>query len=274
MKTYGLAAALLTAASLLIAAQAAEAGSLAKDATWSGTVKVEGQLVVEKGATLTLKPGTRVEFVPGKMDEEGLADSGLVVKGAIVAKGLPGSRITFTSGAVRKRPGDWGEVKLLSSEGSAFDNCDFMFGGWGLHVHDSTLTISGCTFTNELYGGIRGIGGEVEITGCTITGLEVGIRYWKGAPSIHHNTITGNRTGIFLRQDTGSASIYFNNIYGNSEYDMKLGDSHKDDVDARRNWWGTREVSYIRKKIYDKDRDGYIGRVNIEPVLDRRVELP
>ena len=273
MKTYGLAAALLTAASLLIAAQAAEAGSLAKDATWSGTVKVEGQLVVEKGATLTLKPGTRVEFVPGKMDEEGLADSGLVVKGAIAAKGLPGSRITFTSGAVRKRPGDWGEVKLLSSEGSAFDNCDFMFGGWGLHVHDSTLTISGCTFTNELYGGIRGIGGEVEITGCTITGLEVGIRFWKGAPSIHHNNITRNGTGIFCRQGMGGAAICMNNIYSNSEYDIKLGDLQKDDVDARRNWWGTTDINRIRGRIYDREREGYIGRVVIEPVLNGEVKI-
>jgi nitrous oxidase accessory protein NosD len=262
------------AAALILQPHAADAHALAKDAVWSGTVKVEGQLVVEKGVTLTVMPGARVLFLPGKLDEEGLAQSGLLVRGRVVARGGQKARITFTSGAAKPSPGDWGEIKLIESTGSEFTGCDFSFGGWGLHVHDSKLSISKCTFINNSYGGVRGVGGDVEVAGCTFRGMDIGIRYWKGAPSIHHNTITGNRTGIFLRQDTGSASIYFNNIYGNSEYDMKLGDAHKDDVDARRNWWGTREVSYIRKKIYDKDRDGYVGRVNIEPVLDRRVELP
>jgi hypothetical protein len=261
------------AAITLIAAHAAHAKSLTADEVWSGKVKVEGQVVVEKGATLTIEPGTKVMFLPGKLDEEGLADSGLVVKGAIVAKGQPGSRIEFTSGATARKRGDWGEVKLIASEGSSVEYCDFSYGGWGLHVHDSKLTISRCTFTNNLYGGIRGIGGEVEIAFCMIRGLDVGIRYWKGAPSIHHNNITGNGTGIFCRQDMGGAVICLNNIYSNTEYDIKLGDMQKEDVNARRNWWGTTDIARIRNRIYDKSREGYIGRVLIEPVLQKEVAI-
>ena len=266
-------AAFITAAVLLVASHAAYAKSLTKDEVWSGKVKVEGQIVVEKGATLTIEPGTKVQFLPGKLDEEGLSDSGLVVKGAIVAKGRPDSRITFTSGAAAGKPGDWGEVKLIASDGSAIEYCDFNYGGWGLHVHDSKLTISHCTFTNNLYGGIRGIGGEVEIAFCAIRGLEVGIRYWKGAPSIHHNNTTGNGTGIFCRQDMGGAVICLNNIYWNTEYDIKLGDMQKEDVNAQRNWWGTTDIARIRNRIYDKSREGYIGRVLIEPVLQKEVSI-
>ena len=76
------------------------------------------------------------------------------------------------------------------------------------------------------------------------------------------------------RQDAEGATINFNNIYANTEYNIKLGDWQSKDVDAGRNWWGTKEVSYIRRKIYDKAREDYIGKVNIEPVLPERVALP
>ncbi len=258
---------------ILISAAPVYAQSLGSDATWSGTVKVEGQLVVEKGVTLTIKPGTKVVFLPGKLDEEGLSDSGMLIKGAIVADGLADKRITFTSGADRPAPGDWGEIKLFGSAGSSFRDCDFSYGGWGLHLHDSDLTVACCTVTRNSFGGVRMKGGQVEVTGCRMEGMEIGIRYWKAGPSIHHNTITRNKTGIFCRQEGEGSTIKFNNIYGNSEYDMKLGDVQKEDVDATRNWWGTPEVSYIRKKIFDKERDEYIGRVLIEPPLAKQVEL-
>ena len=148
-------AAIAIAVLSLVFASPCMAQSMSKNARWSGTVKVEGQLVVEKGATLTIEPGTKVEFLPGKLDEEGLAESGLLVKGTIIAKGAPGKRILITSGAERPAPGDWGEIKLFSSTGSAFSGCDFRFGGWGLHLHDSDIKIENCTFSHNSYGGLR-----------------------------------------------------------------------------------------------------------------------
>jgi hypothetical protein len=83
-----------------------------------------------------------------------------------------------------------------------------------------------------------------------------------------------NKTGIFLRQEAEGVTIKFNNIYANTEYNIKLGDGQTEDVDASRNWWGTNDAPYIRRKIYDKEREGYIGRVIIEPVLPQKVALP
>jgi len=262
------------AAVFIIYAPPAFAHSMTSNTVWSGTVKVEGQLVVEKGVTLTVKPGAKVLFVPGKLDEKGLSDSGMLVKGTFIADGKPGARIAFTSGSDRPAPGDWGEIKLFESHGSSIRDCDFSYGGWGLHLHDSDLTVSGCTFTDNSFGGVRMKGGQVEVAGCRMEGLDIGIRYWKGSPSIHHNTITKNKTGIFCRQEAEGSTIKFNNIFGNSEYDMKLGDGQKEDLDATRNWWGTTEMKYIRKKIFDHDRDDYIGRVLVEPALSKKVELP
>lgn len=259
-------AAALTA--ILLLPTFAHAQSLTKDARWSGDVKVQGQLIVEPGVKLTIEPGTTVRFMPGKLDEEGLAESGLVVKGTIVANGRPGARILFTSGSESPKPGDWGEIKLLASPGSSFKDCDFRYGGWGLHVHHTQIKIEGCTFERNSYGGVRGKGGKVELTGCTMKGMELGVRYWQGAPSIHHNEITGNETGIFFREECEGSNISNNNIYGNSDYDIKLGEAQKGDIDARNNWWGGGSP-----KVYDRRREGYIGKVLTEPALKDKVRF-
>jgi len=258
---------------LLCIAASATAETLTKDTVWSGTVKVAGQVVVEKGATLTIRPGTKVVFMPGRQDDEGLSDSGIVVKGSIIAKGKPGARITFTSGTGMPKPGDWGEIKIFESPGSVFRDCDFSYGGWGLHVHESSVKVTRCTFTQNSFGGIRGKAGDLEVAHSRIEGMDIGLRYWKGSPYIHHNTITGNGTGIFLRQECGGAKIKRNNIYGNSEYDVKLGDAQKEDVDLSRNWWGGTDTALIRMKIFDREREPYIGRAKVTPVLKRMVAV-
>lgn len=262
-------AAALTAVLLLCRAGGTVAAeTIAEDTDWYGKVSVRGVLVVEKGATLTVAPGTVVCFEKAEPDEEGLAQSGLLVKGRIIARGADGGRISFTSGSASPAPGDWGEVKIFESPGSEFASCDFSFGGWGIHAHDSELTVTDCSFTENSFGGLRGKGGEVLIADSSFRGMDIGVRYWQGSPSLRGCTITGNTTGIFFRKDCEGANVHKNNIYGNREYDLKLGDAQEADIDVSGNWWGTSDVSEIRKKIFDRSREDYIGRALIEPVLE------
>jgi hypothetical protein len=247
------------------------ARQITKDETWSGVVKVDDRVVVEQGVKLRILSGTRVTFAKGKPDDEGFPDTGILVDGTIEAKGTPEARIVFTSAEDAPAGGDWGEIKLIASPGSAFTNCDFTYATWGLHLHDSALKVSGCTFTRNSAGGIRGLGGAIEITRCTITGLDTGIRYWRSNPKIHHNTITGNGTGIFMRDDADGSYIKYNNIYDNTEYNLKLGDGQKNDVDARLNWWGSKDLKVIKAKIFDKKRDKFVGKVTIQPILKDKV---
>lgn len=266
------AAAIAMAVMLVVFAARSDAAQvISADTEWSGVVMVEGTVEVAEGATLTIKPGTRVLFVKGTQDDEGLAGTGMLVLGNVMALGEPGKHIRFSSLEDEPAPGDWGEVKTIKSQGSRFVRCDFSYGGWGLHVHDSNVLVKDCSFEHNSYGGVRGKGGDVEIEGSFFTGMDIGIRYWQGTPSIHCNTITGNTTGIFFRQDCTGAKVGYNNIYGNREYDLKLGDGHGTDVDAANNWWGTADIARIRLKIFDNSREEYIGAADIEPVLQGKV---
>jgi hypothetical protein len=256
---------------VVFAARSGAAQVISADTEWSDVVMVEGTVEVAEGATLTIKPGTRVLFAKGVQDDEGLAGTGMLVLGSVIALGEPGRHIRFSSIEDEPAPGDWGEVRILKSPDSRFVYCDFSYGGWGLHVHDSKVLVKDCSFEHNSYGGVRGKGGDVEVEGSFFTGMDIGIRYWQGKPHIRGNTITGNTTGIFFRQDCTGAKAEYNNIYGNREYDLKLGDGHDTDVDAANNWWGTADIARIRQKIYDKGREEYIGAAVIEPVLQGKV---
>jgi hypothetical protein len=61
--------------------------------------------------------------------------------------------------------------------------------------------------------------------------------------------------------------VRFNDISGNREYDYRLGDRQRYDVEARDNWWGTKKLAKIRPKIYDWHVDAELGKVSVAPVL-------
>jgi len=271
MKAIG---SLVIAVALLVAFPiCARADTIEKDTTFSGVRIIRGTLYVNKGVTLTIEPGSAVIFTEAQPDAEGLAQCGMVVKGNIVAKGLPAKRILFSTAKAKPGPGNWGEIKVFESAGSAFVNCDFRYGGWGLHVHDSDLKIDGCTFVHNSFGGVRMKGGNVEITRSLFLGMEIGVRYWKSTPKIHHNVIADNQVGVFCREGGAGSAVNYNDIWNNSEYDVKLGDAQKEDVDFTNNWWGQTDLAAIKDKIFDHAREDYIGRALIEPTLKEKVVI-
>ncbi|MGA2192086.1 MAG: hypothetical protein ABSG42_01755 [Nitrospirota bacterium] len=72
---------ILAAAMALSTAPPSPVHAIIADTVWKGEVRVQGQLVVEKGVKLVILPGTKVLFLPGKKDEEGLSDSGCWLMG-------------------------------------------------------------------------------------------------------------------------------------------------------------------------------------------------
>ncbi|MBI3268452.1 MAG: hypothetical protein HYZ53_05475 [Planctomycetes bacterium] len=98
-----------------------------KDETWSGVVHVAGDVIVHKGAALTLKPGTVIRFSPvdhfsGGQDK---TKCELVVEGRVVSQGNEQQRVEFTSDAdnagfttaPRKgKHGDWLGIRLAGGK--------------------------------------------------------------------------------------------------------------------------------------------------------------
>jgi len=226
---------------------------IATETAWHGTVTVDKTVTVLPGATLTVSPGTMVEFADG---------TGIAVRGKLIARGSKDRQIVFTSVA-KKGASDWEELQLEYATGSEIAHCRFEYATWGVHSHFTNLSITDSHFYRN-YGGMRFRSGPVEVKNSIFEENSIGIRAYLGNAVISGNVITRNETGIFVREKGGGLLISRNNIYDNSNYNLRIGDFNAEDVNARDNWWGPGDPLLT---IFDGRNEPGIGKVLFEPYL-------
>ncbi|MBU1708470.1 MAG: right-handed parallel beta-helix repeat-containing protein [Proteobacteria bacterium] len=234
---------------------------LESDLSWYGRIHIARPFLIPDKKTLHIMPGASIE----------IADQAeILVQGIINATGTPEKRILFTSASSPKKPEAWGEIRLEYADGSEFQFCDFEYGSWAVHCHFTNLVIYGCSFSNN-YGGMRFRSGPVTISQSKFSNNIIGIRSFLGIAKIENNLITDNEKGIFVREKANGLSITANNIFLNHDYNVRIGEFNKEDLDARENWWGPTENP--KDLFFDANREPGIGYVIYEPVLSKPVEL-
>ncbi len=288
---------------------------LTENTTWKGTVLIHGDIYVPPGVTLTIEPGSTVKFK--RIDEKSpqnmfavdtpyYPEAELIIRGTLIARGNKRQKIIFTSAEVDARPGDWGAINFLGSNGNVVEHAKILFAYNGVHAHGSQATIRHNEFAN------CGVGisfkSEEETPGVPWFGLRsnleiidnvfyknkggIGFRNSSGVIShnemrdnkffgiwpkensdvaITYNEISGNRKGIYLYQAKG-VTINHNNIYDNKDYDIGVAEAQDFDVDATNNWFGTINAQKIEEKIFNKHDDDEIGDIRHTPFLEKRVE--
>jgi len=201
-------------------------GIIKKDTTWRGRVIVTGDVMVDKGVTLTIEPGTEVRF--RRIDEKSpenlfgiespyYPEAELIVRGRLIAKGKPGREIIFTSDAIDARAKDWGAINFLGSEGNEVEYARILCAYNGVHAHGSSVTVRHCQFVKN---GV-GISFKAE--------QEVKDAPWYGKRShlvITDNIFARNKGGIGFRNS--DAEISYNEIRDNKFFGIWA----KEDVKA------------------------------------------
>ncbi len=239
------------------------------DETWSGEVRVRGSVVVRKGATLTILPGTVVLFEKIDVDGDGIGDSELYVEGEMVAEGTAARPIVFTSAEGVPAPRDWKYLFVNLSRRTVLRHCVSEYAFSGVQIHFSRASVSRCVF-RSCVDGLRFSTAEGTIERNTMTGNVYGVRYEERNSKVllRRNEIAGNKVGIFcVMESAGRTVIRENRIHGNADYDFKLGNRQRANVPARDNWWGTTDAAAIRSKIFDRGREPELGAVLFEPFL-------
>lgn len=225
---------------------------------WLGEMVLNRKVEVAKGATISILPSTKVAFSAG---------AGLTVYGKLLAKGEKSREIVFTSSG-KKEPGAWDEVLLEHASDSVISHAVFEYGSWGLHSHFTNLSLSNSQFRYN-QGGMRFRSGPVRVKGCLFTDNSIGIRSYRGNGIIEENAITGNETGIFVREKGGGLKITKNNLYANSSYNIRIGDFNDEDVNAKGNWWGEGNP---RETFFDGRTEPGIGLILYEPFLRKPMD--
>ena len=260
---------------------------ISNDTTWSGEVHIEQPVLVARGATLRIQPGTLIRFKRIDSDGDGIGDGEIRVTGRLVAKGTADRPIRFESAEKEPAAGDWSYLLLFTSgHENVIENCLVSHAFTGVQAHFSKAVIRDSIFTHNREG-IRFGRAELRIEHNLISSNDIGIRYHRleGPVEIVANVIQGNGVGMFLvpssqqRVDSRTEAYipdlrYFNMpvvrenvISGNSRYNFELGERLATNVPVGGNWWGDVSVAGIRKTVYDRERDNDLGSLMIEPVL-------
>lgn len=225
--------------------------NIVSDTHWHGDILIEKSVAVATGTDLVIAPKTRVFFSKG---------TGLVIKGKITAKGDKKGLIAF----LPRKDADavqWDEILLDHAIGSIFTHCSFENATWALHSHFTDLKVENCSFLRNS-GGLRFTSGPIEVRRSLFSENEIGIRAFRGNALFTENIIANNRVGIFVREKGGGLTINRNNIFANSEFNIRIGDFNDEDVNAKDNWWGEGSPA---DSILDGRTDPGIGIVIFEP---------
>lgn len=264
---------------------------LAADTVWSGVVTIDGVVVVGRGATLTISPGTTILFKRRDTNHDGIGDSEIRVLGGIVAQGQAARPILFKSAEPNPAPKDWSYLLIFTSgKKNRIEYCQFHDAFSGLQVHFSTADIRDCLFSDNQEG-IRFGRAKLTLEHCLITRNLIGVRFTRmeGPVVIQHNEINNNQVGIFLVPsgqnivdffepgrtgkpwNEGHLDISANNIRSNADYNLKLGAKQLWALKITNNWWGPLPAQKIRQTIFDRQRDPDLGRAIIEPLAKQSV---
>jgi hypothetical protein len=162
-------------------------GTISSSTTWSDSVLVAGDVIVNNG-TLVIQPGTVVRFATTNNNPVfGDASSVCLVvmpNGALWAEGAPEKRIVFTTASPMPDTGRWGKIQVIANDyRSRFSYCDIMYAQAGLCVENptgysafSSVTPRNCRFyklsTYAVYGN-KGAG--IELDKCDIGACRYGV---------------------------------------------------------------------------------------------------
>ncbi len=91
---------------------------IAANTTWSGVVRVTGNVTVNAGATLTVAAGTHVLF-DGNATAGSTTGTGLIVNGALVTQGTQANPVNISPFLAGDK---WGQISFVSAQPSALNH--------------------------------------------------------------------------------------------------------------------------------------------------------
>lgn len=262
---------------------------------------LEGDLIIEKGARLTIQPGTTLKFKAntdvGRTGKD-KTKSEVIVLGELIAEGEATANkfITFTSDAPAgsERSGDWYGIYIYKNrltENTKLKNCNIQFAYRGITCVGSSPYIrsnqilysynSGIYLTSKSKARIES--NMIQNNG--YAGIEVRNL---SAPQIYYNNITSNEYGVMVYDSSNpnlghvarrlsngryrklkkSDPEYLdgeNSIVGNYSYDFYNASSKT--IYAQNNSWSELRSDKIVNVIYDRKNQSSYGEVIFEPLV-------
>jgi tetratricopeptide (TPR) repeat protein len=176
-------------------------GHLTSNTTWEAGTKIyiRGDVTVNNGVTLTIKPGVTVKFsknFDAEASGEDTTKSELIINGTLIAEGTPDSLIVFTSNDDSPAKGDWYGL-VLSDSSSTLDHCTISYADKGLHCYKCSLEINNFDISECNYGAyVETTGTKLYLDSTSISDCSKGIHVQKGALRLTECQLNNNSIGL------------------------------------------------------------------------------
>jgi len=230
---------------------------------------VSDNLGIQEGVTLTIKPGTILKVAENKL---------MLIAGTVIALGKPDSLIVFTK---RNLSSSWNGLIIYETGNIKMDYCDMSYGGGGnnniLSVYHSytnrKIKISNSLFRNN----IRGIWDDnsIEMDRCVIINSNGDGTFLSLSDSLSYSNIIDNNvinsSAVFLGTYENKYFKYnctFNNFTGKEELNLRCGGKLLSTVKLLPNYFGTSNVTKIKKSIYDFEYSAGLPLIDITNKLN------
>jgi parallel beta-helix repeat protein len=187
-------------------------GTISSNTTWQGIVYTNGNVSVNSGCELQIRPGTTILINPGCSIT---ASSGA----SIIANGTTSAPIHFEQAT----PGSqWNEI-YLRGDNNYFMNCVFDGGTWDMDVEaGQNNNFSYCTFKNAARG-LQLNRGSCIIENCTFSNNQDGIILFYGnTASITQSTISNNSDVGLEMYGTTVSEFAHNDIENNGSHGIDV----------------------------------------------------
>jgi hypothetical protein len=184
-------------------------GAYAQDLVWEGTVTMSGDVLILKGGSLTIRPGTQVNVLPAegtKIDPEYLsAQTELLVRGRLEILGTKDAPVRFV--LIERNDLEeiaWSGITLDSAAQSSILHAELERADIAIRVVASSPEIKGNRITRCRYGIVMQQQSHPEILDNKLSDGEGGLFCWKGSnPFLQGNTIQGHdEEAIFVDIDS------------------------------------------------------------------------
>ena len=184
-----------------------------ENTVWNGSIVVEGNITIQSGATLSIKPGTGIFFTPGSHL--------MIAEGATLnAVGTETFPIVFAPATEDEYDNDywfgiknWGEINL--------NHCEIKGARIGLNISQGSGNISQTLFNKNTTGLNLIYSDYFTIDHCTFTKNETGVQLLYSSPYLTHNFISDNRDyGIYAYRS--NSKLRNNTIQNNGIYGVKI----------------------------------------------------
>ena len=221
---------------------------------------IQSDVIVSKGAVLSIEPGVEVQFTAPASGKPGSGPN-LVVEGGLRAVGNSTSPISFGPASAGSL---WGAIYFYNADSS---NCLMqacLIKGARIVCNGSSPTITQCSVYGaktgfEIYGNSQP---QIVNNRITMSGVGISLRADTASPSITNNEIYNNTMGIYLEK-FGAPTLSGNRIYNNVKYNIVNYSTQP--LTAPNNDFRLADARQIMRTIYDGAYNASLGRVNFMP---------